>query len=124
MQSLNELRRKALDTLEDQILQKTRRKSSDAPKYMEKSVAADTKCNCFYVSVETSEQLLEVLKESSVQRIYLDCNLAERIWENPNLNDMIQSAVSYTHLDVYKRQCSDRWQTGYRAYRNGQRRWR
>lgn len=91
MQSLNELRRKALDTLEDQILQKTRRKSSDAPKYMEKSVAADTKCNCFYVSVETSEQLLEVLKESSVQRIYLDCNLAERIWENPNLNDMIQS---------------------------------
>ena len=92
MQSLNELRRKALDTLEGQILQKTRRKSSSTPKITWRNQWLQTKkCNCFYVSVETREQLLEVLKESSVQRIYLDCNLADRIWENPNLNDMIQS---------------------------------
>lgn len=73
--------KKALDTLEDQILQKTRRKSSDAPKYMEKSVATDTKCNC-YVSVKRSEQLS--FGENFKSLLFRDlsgCNLVERIWK-------------------------------------------
>ena len=71
MQSLNELRRKALDTLEDQILQKTRRKSSGTPEYMEESVAADKKCNCFYVSVETRETAF-----GSFKRVFCAENLS------------------------------------------------
>lgn len=90
MQSLNELRRDALETLAQQILKKTRRTQAVAPVYLGAEEKNQRLGAWFYVLVETKEQFLEILHVPFVKRIYMDSNLVERIWENPDLGGMIQ----------------------------------
>lgn len=91
MQSLNELRRKALETLTEALLKKTRRTSPCFLESMRKTFnQTETDMN-FSALVETKEQLLEVLKESFVQRVYVDCNMLNEIWKSSELTDLIRT---------------------------------
>jgi putative protease len=81
MQSLNELRRNALESLEKAILETYRRE------IQEPFFAKMEQNNCetmkkFHVYVETIEQLDVACNESCVGRIYLDCNAIDKIWNH------------------------------------------
>lgn len=91
MQSLNELRRKGLEALSEAILMKTRRTCPCFSENMpELSISAETHVN-FSALVETKEHLWEVLKESFVQRIYVDCNLLDAIWKSSEITDLVRN---------------------------------
>ena len=91
MQSLNELRRKALEALTEALLKKTRRTSPCFSERMQKTFNQTEAGMNFSALVETKEQLLEVLKESFVQRIYVDCNMLNEIWKSSELTDLIRT---------------------------------
>lgn len=92
MQTLNELRRNALEELQNQIVSTYRRNNS---KVMEESHLCSSSeqtgrsTECFYVYVETKEQFDVVVQSQSVKRIYLDCNVEEHIWNNAVVDDYI-----------------------------------
>ena len=96
MQTLNELRRKALAELEIKICEKYRRLIK-----VEKSMVQTSQSNLdnelekdltFNVYVEKKEQFYAVLKRDSVKRIYIDCTILERIWENDETQKLIDDA--------------------------------
>ena len=96
MQALNELRRNALNILESKIYEKFRRIAKEERYNIEdqkKMVSQDTEeKTTFYVYVEKKEQFNLMLKRNSVKRIYIDCTILERIWENEETQKMIDDA--------------------------------
>lgn len=90
MQSLNELRRAAIQQLEEEILCSYRRKPVDPVFERMCSESSKAQMPPLYVYVEQREQWEEALRYDRVRRIYLDCNAVTRIWENPEFLDMIQ----------------------------------
>lgn len=96
MQSLNELRRNALEQLTKSILKKTRRTISDFSETIpDTPVSSSDSCSDFSALVETKAQLHEVVKASFIQRIYIDCNLLHEIWKNPELTEIIQTVHAH-----------------------------
>lgn len=91
MQSLNELRRNAMEALTEALLKKTRRVSFGFLENVPETTASAKTDMHFSVSVETREQLCEVLKEPFVQRIYVDCNLLTAIWRNSEIAEIVQT---------------------------------
>lgn len=89
MHALNELRRTALETLENQILCKYRREGRER-------ITRDTTSGSlnqgmrFYVYVERLEQWEEAIISKCVERIYLDCNAMDNIWENLKIKEIIE----------------------------------
>ncbi|MBQ2987216.1 MAG: U32 family peptidase [Tyzzerella sp.] len=88
MQVLNELRRTALDCLEDKILSSYRREEKEKiiHAYQRKQTKKRT---AMFVYVETFEQWKEAVKHERVERIYLDCNAVERIWDNLQIREIV-----------------------------------
>ena len=91
MQSLNELRREALETLEKVICEKYRRsgevKDPEEDKTelsMEEEVLSE-----WTASVRTAEQMEVILEEEAIGRIYVDCTMFPRIWEKDSYVEWI-----------------------------------
>ena len=91
MQSLNELRREALETLEKVICEKYRRsgevKDPEEDK-TELSMEEEVLSGCT-ASVRTAEQMEVILEEEAIGRIYVDCTMFPRIWEKDSYVEWI-----------------------------------
>ena len=96
MQMLNEIRRNALSKLEEKIYQKYRRnlkEEKDTLKEEKDTLKEKTEEKSgFYVYVEKKEQFYVVLKRESVSRVYIDCTILEKIWDNKQTDEMIREA--------------------------------
>ena len=89
MQKLNELRRKGIRALEEAMLRAYQREGREriaAEKIIEESTAGKP---AVYALTETLEQLEMLLQAAFVERIYLDCNALDRIWENGKTREVI-----------------------------------
>lgn len=96
MQKLNELRRSGLEMLEKEICAKYRRR--DEKQEEEKQEKQGIKKNkqhdiqSLFVYVEKKEQFLKAIGNESVKRIYIDCTIIEKAWENKELSDLTKQA--------------------------------
>ena len=101
MQSLNELRRNALEELERQIVAAYRRDEGiePSPKCLSQEIADVSKksnesktTEIINAYVESLEQFHEALEHVCIQRIYLDCNAIDHVWSNDSITSLIEKA--------------------------------
>lgn len=92
MQSLNELRRNALEKLEKQIVSAHRRDGGIEPSPQKNIDVELAETMQVHVYVETLDQFHEALQVTYISRIYLDCNAIERVWGNTLVNTLIKQA--------------------------------
>lgn len=91
MQSLNELRREALETLEKVICEKYRR-SGEVKDPEEDTIELSMEeevLSGWTASVRTAEQMEVILEEEAIGRIYVDCTMFSRIWEKDSYVEWI-----------------------------------
>ena len=83
MQSLNELRREALETLEKVICEKYRRSGEVKDPEEDKTELSmeEEVLSGWTASVRTAEQMEVILEEEAIGRIYADCTMFPHIWE-------------------------------------------
>lgn len=91
MQSLNELRRKGIEHLENAILSAYRREVIDASFLDNNPIDVRQNDMPLSVYVEQIEQWQEALSHDVIKRIYLDCNAVEQIWGNSLVKEIIES---------------------------------
>lgn len=91
MQSLNELRREALETLEKVICEKYRRSGEVKDPEEDKTELSMEEEVLFgwTASVRTAEQMEVILEEEAIGRIYVDCTMFPRIWEKDSYVEWI-----------------------------------
>ena len=91
MQSLNELRREALETLEKVICEKYRRSGEvKDPEEDETELSMKEEVlSGWTASVRTEEQMEVILEEEAIGRIYVDCTMFPRIWEKDSYVEWI-----------------------------------
>lgn len=94
LQSLNELRRRGIERLEEKLLSQYRRQEPVREKEVTEKQAesSEGKTDSFYVYVEKPEQFETVISFDCVSRIYVDCNIVGQAWENDVLKKMAQRA--------------------------------
>lgn len=92
MQSLNELRRLGIETLEEKILSAYRRTNEQEGSLYSKEEEYHHKLEAFQVYVEEMEQFEAVLEAVCVKRIYLDSNAIDGIWKNSDTDCIIAKA--------------------------------
>ena len=91
MQSLNELRREALETLEKVICEKYRRSGEVKDPEEDKTELSmeEEVLSAWTASVRTAEQMEVILEEEAIGRIYVDCTMFPRIWEKDSYVEWI-----------------------------------
>ena len=91
MQSLNELRRGALETLEKVICENYRRSGEvKEPEENKTELSMEEEViSGWTASVRTAEQLEVILEEEAIGRIYVDCTMFPRIWEKDSYVEWI-----------------------------------
>lgn len=91
MQSLNELRREALETLEKVICEKYRRNGEVKDPEEDKTELSmeEEVLSGWTASVRTAEQMEVILEEEAIGRIYADCTMFPRIWEKDSYVEWI-----------------------------------
>ena len=91
MQSLNELRREALETLEKVICEKYRRSGEvkDPEEGKTELSMKEEVLSGWTASVRTEEQMEVILEEEAIGRIYVDCTMFPRIWEKDSYVEWI-----------------------------------
>ena len=91
MQSLNELRREALETLEKVICEKYRRSGEvKEPEENKTELSMEEEIlSGWTASVRTAEQMEVILEEEAIGRIYADCTMFPRIWEKDSYVEWI-----------------------------------
>ena len=91
MQSLNELRREALETLEKVICEKYRRSGEVKDPEEDKTELSmeEEVLSGWTASVRTAEQMEVILEEEAIGRIYTDCTMFPRIWEKDSYVEWI-----------------------------------
>ena len=91
MQSLNELRREALETLEKVICEKYRRSGEVKDPEEDKTELSmeEEVISGWTASVRTAEQMEVILEEEAIGRIYVDCTMFPRIWEKDSYVEWI-----------------------------------
>ena len=91
MQSLNELRREALETLEKVICEKYRRSGEVKDPEEDKTELSmeEEILSGWTASVRTAEQMEVILEEEAIGRIYADCTMFPHIWENDSYVEWI-----------------------------------
>ena len=102
MQSLNELRREALETLEKVICEKYRR-SGEVKDPEEDTIELSMEeevLSGWTASVRTAEQMEVILEEEAIGRIYVDCTMFPRIWEKDSYVEWI-TKVHATGKEIY-----------------------
>lgn len=92
MQQLNELRRQALEKLELEICGKFRRTSTEQPLLKQKSEEKETEGVLLSVLTETLEQLESVLDSGAAERIYIDSNIVQDLFEDARLQHLCEKA--------------------------------
>ena len=102
MQSLNELRREALETLEKVICEKYRR-SGEVKDPEEDTIELSMEeevISGWTASVRTAEQMEVILEEEAIGRIYVDCTMFPCIWEKDSYVEWI-TKVHATGKEIY-----------------------
>ena len=102
MQSLNELRREALETLEKVICEKYRR-SGEVKDPEEDTIELSMEeevLSGWTASVRTAEQMEVILEEEAIGRIYVDCTMFPRIWEKDSYVEWI-TKVHASGKEIY-----------------------
>ena len=102
MQSLNELRREALETLEKVICEKYRR-SGEVKDPEEDTIELSMEeevLSGWTASVRTAEQMEVILEEEAIGRIYVDCTMFPCIWEKDSYVEWI-TKVHATGKEIY-----------------------
>ena len=91
MQSLNELRREALETMEKVICEKYRRSGEVKDPEEDKTELSmeEEILSGWTASVRTAEQMEVILEEEAIGRIYADCTMFPRIWEKDSYVEWI-----------------------------------
>ena len=91
MQSLNELRREALETLEKVLCEKYRRSGEVKDPEEDKTELSmeEEILSGWTASVRTAEQMEVILEEEAIGRIYADCTMFPRIWEKDSYVEWI-----------------------------------
>ena len=91
MQSLNELRREALETLEKVICEKYRRSGEVKDPEEDKTELSmeEEVLSGWTASVRTAEQMEVIREEEAIGRIYVDCTMFPRIWEKDSYVEWI-----------------------------------
>lgn len=91
MQSLNELRREALETLGKVICEKYRRSGEVKDPEEDKTELSmeEEVLSGWTASVRTAEQMEVILEEEAIGRIYVDCTMFPRIWEKDSYVEWI-----------------------------------
>ena len=91
MQSLNELRREALETQEKVICEKYRRSGEVKDPEEDKTELSmeEEILSGWTASVRTAEQMEVILEEEAIGRIYADCTMFPRIWEKDSYVEWI-----------------------------------
>ena len=91
MQSLNELRREALETLEKVICENYRRSGEVKDPEEDKTELSmeEEVLSGWTASVRTAEQMEVILEEEAIGRIYVDCTMFPRIWEKDSYVEWI-----------------------------------
>ena len=91
MQSLNELRREALETLEKVICEKYRRSGEVKDPEEDKTELSmeEEVLSGWTASVRTAEQMEVILEEEAIGRIYADCTMFPHIWEKDSYVEWI-----------------------------------
>ena len=102
MQSLNELRREALETLEKVICEKYRRSGEVKDPEEDKTELSmeEEILSGWTASVRTAEQMEVILEEEAIGRIYADCTMFPRIWEKDSYVEWI-TKVHATGKEIY-----------------------
>ena len=102
MQSLNELRREALETLEKVICEKYRRSGEVKDPEEDKTELSmeEEVLSGWTASVRTAEQMEVILEEEAIGRIYVDCTMFPRIWEKDSYVEWI-TKVHATGKEIY-----------------------
>lgn len=91
MQSLNELRREALETLEKVLCEKYRRSGEVKDPEEDKTELSmeEEILSGWTASVRTAEQMEVILEKEAIGRIYVDCTMFPRIWEKDSYVEWI-----------------------------------
>ena len=91
MQSLNEFRREALETLEKVLCEKYRRSGEVKDPEEDKTELSmeEEVLSGWTASVRTAEQMEVILEEEAIGRIYVDCTMFPRIWEKDSYVEWI-----------------------------------
>lgn len=102
MQSLNELRREALETLEKVLCEKYRRSGEVKDPEEDKTELSmeEEVLSGWTASVRTAEQMEVILEEEAIGRIYVDCTMFPRIWEKDSYVEWI-TKVHAAGKEVY-----------------------
>lgn len=102
MQSLNELRREALETLEKVICENYRRSGEvKEPEENKTELSMEEEVlSGWTASVRTAEQMEVILEEEAIGRIYVDCTMFPRIWEKDSYVEWI-TKVHATGKEIY-----------------------
>ena len=102
MQSLNELRREALETLEKVICEKYRRSGEVKDPEEDKTELSmkEEVLSGWTASVRTEEQMEVILEEEAIGRIYVDCTMFPRIWEKDSYVEWI-TKVHVAGKEIY-----------------------
>ena len=102
MQSLNELRREALETLEKVLCEKYRRSGEVKDPEEDKTELSmeEEVLSGWTASVRTAEQMEVILEEEAIGRIYVDCTMFPCIWEKDSYVEWI-TKVHATGKEIY-----------------------
>ena len=102
MQSLNELRREALETLEKVLCEKYRRSGEVKDPEEDKTELSmeEEVLSGWTASVRTAEQMEVILEEEAIGRIYVDCTMFPRIWEKDSYVEWI-TKVHAARKEIY-----------------------
>ncbi len=119
MQSLNELRRKGMEALGEQILSRYRRMENTSFIYRETRGHVESNMP-LYVYVEQSEQWEEALDSQQVKRIYLDCNGIDEIWKSEKIFEVIRRThesgkeIYLAMPHIFRRETVQKYEASYR----------
>lgn len=128
MQHLNDLRRSGLETLRQAVCAQYHRtlpQNTEKPDPVCKTREQEQRRKLrIAVSVETEAQFTVAAESSRVERIYLDCNLLPKIWEQERLRDLVAQGhdggkeVFLALPHIFRRQTREHYEAAY-AFLNG-----
>lgn len=90
MQSINELRRRALSQLEAQLYESFRRQPLERKEVISFQNQNDSNKLPFHVYVQMKEQWETALSFPRIERIYMDCHVIKEIWNAPDVHEYIR----------------------------------
>lgn len=100
MQALNELRRRSIEKLTEEVCSQYRRNIPDIAEDKTEMRLLEEQVNGFYVYVESKEQFESVCLSPFVRRIYVDCNIVRHAWDSAKLQEMVRQAHS-ENIEIY-----------------------